>query len=67
VENFQGRKTWCQNTTFTPRFTTNSPAIDHVLPPQIPATPLKNTSKRPDFSPLTTPEKKYRLRKKNLT
>jgi hypothetical protein len=40
------------------------PAIYHVVAPQIPATPLKNTSKSRGFSRSTTPEKITVFRKK---
>jgi hypothetical protein len=39
------------------------PAINHVLTPKIPATPLKNTRKMPDFERTTTPEKNHNSRK----
>jgi hypothetical protein len=45
MKNFQRPKTWCQNTTFRHAITTKLPAIYHVVAPQIPAPPLKNTSK----------------------
>jgi hypothetical protein len=66
VENFQRRKTWCQNTTSTTQFTTNLPAIYHVPKPQNFRNPLKNTSKSHGFSPPTTPEKNHSFAKKLL-